>query len=87
MNLLIELSLISVVIIALRNAQNAPIHYSLVPLRKSRKKNKAMDSIMSVILATTKIDGFVIHYYATYDFGFSQAALTCIILLLEEYRS
>ena len=83
---MIFIALIPVVVIAPRNAQNAPIRYSLVPLRKSRKKGDAMDSIIPVILATTKIDRFVIHYYTAYDFGFNQAALTCIIPLLEEYR-
>jgi hypothetical protein len=48
-NLLTEHLLISVVVILLRNVQNAPIHYSLEPLRENRKKSKvnAMNDIIS----------------------------------------
>ncbi|MGA9171516.1 MAG: hypothetical protein WBZ20_15365 [Nitrososphaeraceae archaeon] len=50
-NFLIKLSLIPVAVIAPRNAQRAPIHYSLVLLRKSRKKINAMDSIIDLSTA------------------------------------
>ncbi|MGB8022805.1 MAG: hypothetical protein WCF06_00640, partial [Nitrososphaeraceae archaeon] len=59
-NFLIKLSLIPVAVIAPRNAQRAPIHYSLVLLRKSRKKINAMDSIMSCWLLLGLIDSLFI---------------------------
>ena len=61
------------VVIVLRNVQNAPIHYCLVPLRESRKKRKgnAMDSI-TVIQATTEVDWSNIHYYKIHDFDFKE---------------